>query len=284
MSPSQQLCLLTMVGPLVEQRYAGQLDTHRRYAQRHNYSFHIERIDDKNRKFGKHATNDKPSVIRSYMQRTTCAWVCWFDADVYILNFDRPLTEWIEGGQELVLTDHHEIPNAGAMFVKRTPRMMNEMLPLWSALTAKALWAYNDNGSLMEVLLRFFARHYAHNSCPMWPRPKMAPCYSEQLRRAFGSIKPHGIRGDWGLKLVAPADGFNNHGCLSYPRERPLVECTSPEALPIVKSRKERGWRLEDMYSLPQTRITHGLPPMFGLHAKQPLHDLFVKTPWPPSP
>ena len=85
-SPAE-ICMLTMVGPAVERKYREQLYTQRHYAKVHGYSFHQERIDDKARKLGKqHATNDKPDVIRRFMNTTSCKWVCWFDADVYILN------------------------------------------------------------------------------------------------------------------------------------------------------------------------------------------------------
>ena len=170
-----------------------------------------------------------------------------------------------------MLTDHHQIPNAGAVFVKNTKHALERMIPMWIELLRRAVWTFNDNGALMEVIAQYYVPFYKPRLCPTRPMSKMAPCYADTFYQAFGPVNRHGSRGRSGLKLVAPADGFNNHGCLV-----PVVECDSYAARRLMNSRYRHGWRIDDTYSLPQTRHAKGLPPMFALHSKQPRDRLFV--------
>ncbi|EOD34185.1 hypothetical protein EMIHUDRAFT_201823 [Emiliania huxleyi CCMP1516] len=229
------ICMLTMIGPAVAKKYASQVASQRCYAGRHGY--------------------------RIFAQW----WVIYFDADVYLVNHERPLSEWLDDASELVMTDHHQIMNNGAIFVRRTPRMLEFLLPLWIKLTMAYTWSCTDNGSLMEVIARGYALGPGGNSsCPRRPANVAFPCYQSVFTKAFGPVPGRGgSRGRAGLKLVAPADGFNNHGCMS-----PVVDCSSPVARKLMASRYQREWTLDDVFVPPKIRKRQGLPPMFGLHSK----------------
>ena len=242
-------------------KYASQVASQRCYAGRHGYRIFAQWLDDAKPA----AQTAKPAAILARLRDESCRWVIYFDADVYLVNHERPLSEWLDDASELVMTDHHQIMNNGAIFVRRTPRMLEFLLPLWIKLTMAYTWSYTDNGSLMEVIARGYALGLGgETSCPRRPANVAFPCYQSVFTKAFGPVPGRGgSRGRAGLKLVAPADGFNNHGCMS-----PVVDCSSPVARKLMASRYQREWTLDDVFVPPKIRKRQGLPPMFGLHSK----------------
>lgn len=181
---------------------------------------------------------------------------------------------------ELVLTDHHQIPNNGAVFVRRTAHMLEELLPLWVRLMSTATWSFNDNGALMEVIARGYTHRYRDMApCPTRPTARFVPCYAAIFTAEFGPVQRSGSRGQAGLKLVVPTDGFNNHGCPGRVDTTHVGDCASTAARGLMQNRFARNWTMADVYVPPDIRISQGLPPMFGLHAKNanPLPDKIMK-------
>ena len=67
----------------------------------------------------------------------------------------------------LVLTDHHASLNNCAFFLRAGAWARRAFLPLWAHLSQSRTidWPMTDNGVLLEVLLRLFAKGYGPMSC-----------------------------------------------------------------------------------------------------------------------
>ena len=81
----------------------------------------------------------------------------------------------------------------------------------------------------------------------------------DALTRAFGPVRSSGWRGARGLRLVAPREGFNSHGCVTTGMPRTLTRCAAGTGS-TFESFAAWGWKPADMF-VPNAS--------FGLHTKE---------------
>ena len=135
--------------------------------------------------------------------------------------------------------------NNGAFLLRCGAWARRRFLPLWRNLSRSphVNWPFTDNGSMLEALLQLVAPGYAPLSCSRGNQAAFLTCVNRALDRAFGPVRARGWRGGRGVRLVAPAEGFNNHGCV----ERGAVANCS-----LVSGRgfeaRQWGWLPEDMF------------------------------------
>ena len=263
-------------------KYDLQLRSHECYAKRWQLIRATVPITPFTERHPVYASRTKPITLRKlevlerWLREPRCGWLAWFDADVFLADHSRALeAAWLrpsgddaglsmdaaEGatGLRLVMTDHHASLNNGAFLLRSGAWARTSFLPLWKELahSKDVDWPFTDNGSMLEVILRLFApKTYAPLTCKPkksadgkaladGPR-KFLQCMHRELDRAFGKVRETGWRGSGGLRLVAPAEGFNNHGCTaklkgdSTPR---IVVCNSS-----TFEQGKWGWTTADLF------------------------------------
>ena len=87
---------------------------------------------------------------------------------------------------------------------------------------------------------------------------KFLACIGNSLSHAFGHVRRTGSRGANGLTLVAPPQGFNNHGCIDH-SARVLRDCRNWTEWGTTWGKY--GWSLDDVY--------YPNMGMFAIHAKE---------------
>jgi hypothetical protein len=245
---AKKVCLITMADQTGIDKYHAYLRSQVCYARRYNETVTHTIIDPstfkRQNQAGEgemkgqkgHVTNLKPYMINKALRSAPadgCAWVGWFDADVYFANQSIPLERWLEpaerAGAQVVLTDHTAgVVNAGGIFLRSSSWVRDVFMARWLSLMQLQAEGVkvpgNDNGFLVEALLRIFAEGYkgfgkdapnAKRSCaeandgtPFWR------CARVQFECAFGFVREgRPVRGGGGLMLYNPKNGFNNHGC-----------------------------------------------------------------------
>lgn len=276
-SPKAQLhdsiCVLSMADAFAEKAYAASLQSHRNYAKRHNLTYMMQVLGRKDSAYP--ITYNKLDIVEKWLHNASCAWIVWFDADVYITNPKLPLRRWVHPSNELILTDHHAALNNGAFFMRNSNFMATKFMKAWrEAAYSRPFYPFTDNGSMIEAILQLFVPKYKSWSCP---RMEILRCAHSHFDEAYGPIKPIGpfkpigpttharSRGTNGLSLIHPMNGFNNHGCLGATGE--VVDC---HTINFDKTEAAGyGWHIDDMYN-PTLN-------MFALHTKD-VHTLQKRT------
>lgn len=272
-----EICIVSMADASKRDAWAPALRSHRCYARRHHLRYSLEHVTAPSG--GQDAKADaklaiqytKLRILARWLENPRgCSWLVWLDADLFIAEPSRHLREWLDDAAQLVMTDHHAAINNGAFIVRVSDLMRERFFAAWESATAQRrqsdgqpLYPFTDNGSMYEAILRVFAAGYAPWSCRHDNDNALADflgCVKGALRDAFGAVRETGWRGSAnGLRLYAPADGFNAHGCVGP--EGLFVSCESLPAWRIkATDGHRRGWNAADMYD-PELR-------MFGLHTK----------------
>lgn len=297
--------MLSMADSTACWKYDLQLRSHECYAKRWQLLRATVPITPFTERHPIHASRTKPITLRKlevlerWLREPHCEWLAWFDADIFIADHSRALeAAWLrlsgddtslgmgaaEGatGLRLVMTDHHASLNNGAFFLRSGAWARTTFLPLWQKLahSKDVDWPFTDNGSMLEVILRLFApKTYTPLTCKPTALPSGAAgevarrflqCMHRELDRAFGAARTTGWRGSGGLRLVAPAEGFNNHGCTSKIKGE-----TTPRIVSCNGSTFEQGkwgWKTADMFEPNRsfalhTKVATVLPRQVVYHA-----------------
>ena len=270
-----QVCMLTMIDRRACPKYALHLRSHECYARRHGLQQRTEIVAPFAEPHPVRSaalarlplTFRKIDAVAQALREDSagwCAhreWVAWFDADLFIVDASRRLSSWLEPGDSgdgagslpmLVMTDHSAMLNNGAFLLRRSAWARQQFLPLWRNLSRSRTvhWPFTDNGAMLEAILRSFVPGYAPLSCSRsrhghtTDHTAFLGCVNGALRQAFGPVRARGWRGARGLRLVAPQEGFNNHGCVD---RGALANCSllPDRAFPA----RQWGWRAEDMFA-----------------------------------
>ena len=270
-----QVCMLTMVDQRACPKYTLHLRSHECYARRHGLQQRTEVVAPFAETHPVRSaalarlpiTFRKIDAVAQALQEEGagwCAhreWVAWLDADLFIVDASRRLSSWLEPGDSgdgagslpmLVMTDHSAMLNNGAFLLRRSAWARQQFLPLWRNLSRSRTvhWPFTDNGAMLEAILRSFVPGYAPLSCSRsrhghtTDHTAFLGCVNGALRQAFGPVRARGWRGARGLRLVAPQEGFNNHGCVD---RGALANCSllPDRAFPA----RQWGWRAEDMFA-----------------------------------
>lgn len=113
------VCIVTMANKFASQRYADALHSQRCYAKRHGYTYSQEEL----REGLSTPTLQKPMAVQKWIDDARCKWVAWFDADLFVVQGERPLDEWLYKDASMIIKDDHTIINNAAFILRALHHM-----------------------------------------------------------------------------------------------------------------------------------------------------------------
>jgi len=125
------------------------IKSQKRYSQRHGYDFIYQKTSlDPSRT----PNWSKIRLVQSLLPKYD--WVLWLDADLIIMDLEKPLTNWIDPNYSLIICE--EVIgglNSGVFCIKDTP-LMNQFLTEVYGRANRTSRPDSDQTSLREVLDR----------------------------------------------------------------------------------------------------------------------------------